>query len=113
VAAKGHERRLEPRVACNSTLKVEYVFPEPEIHDISLSGVCLMDGRTFQRGQILQLRLRFADGETFLVKGIVRRSDPAKGTALEFMEIDHAARRRLRELLSKQGIKVETHDVEF
>jgi hypothetical protein len=111
MAGKGQERRLEPRVASEAALQVEYVLPAPQVHDISMSGVYLVDDRVFQRGQILQLRLRFASGETFVVKGIVRRNSPGKGTAIEFMEIDAAARRRLRDIVEKQvGHKVQHKD---
>jgi hypothetical protein len=113
VAGKGQERRLEQRVASDAALQVEYIFPAPQVHDVSQSGVYLLDNRTFQRGQILQLRLRFADGDSFVVKGIVRRHDPGKGTAFEFMEIDPAARRRLREIVSKRGAKDPAHIEDF
>lgn len=97
----------------DAAVKVEYVLPGPSIRDISLSGIYLLDARTFQRGQILDLRLRFTDGEMFAIKGIVRRTDPGQGMGVEFMEMDATARRRLREYIAQRTSKQTISDDEL
>lgn len=96
-----HDRRLEPRLADEGAVHVEYLAPSPQVRDLSASGVYLADPRQLQLGQTVKLRLRLGEGGTSLVvTGMVRRVDPGRGFAVEFIQIDHADRRRLKAFIA-------------
>jgi hypothetical protein len=101
MAEKGHERRLDQRAHANGKVDVQYVLAGPRARDISTSGMYLYDDRPFQRGQTIELRLRLSDGEEFRVRGMVRRVDPGVGFAVEFMNLSHHDRKRLRDYLAQ------------
>ena len=93
-----HERRLTPRVA-DGVIQIEYVAPSPKVRDLSVSGLYLVDARPLQRGQPVDLRL-IINGEPILVRGMVRRVDPGEGMAIEFIQVDAAGRRRIKEFIA-------------
>ncbi len=95
------DRRLEPRLADEGEVHVEYLAPSPHVRDLSAGGVYLADQRQLQLGQTVKLRLRLGKGgASLVVTGMVRRVDPGKGFAIEFIQIDHADRRRLKEFIA-------------
>jgi hypothetical protein len=91
------DRRLEPRAAEEGAVHVEYVAPSPQVRDLSVSGVYLADPRQLRLGQTVKLRLSLAGGPAFVVTGMVRRVDPGQGFAVEFIQVDAADRRRIKE----------------
>ena len=97
------DRRLEPRLADEAVLHVEYVAPSPHVRDLSASGVYLADPREVKLGQSIKLRLTLGSGGPFLVTGMVRRVDPGKGFAVEFIQLDAANRRRLKEHIARSN----------
>lgn len=99
--SKSHdERRLDPRAPADSQVSVEYILPGPRARDLSVTGVYICDDRPFQRGTQIDLRLRLAKDDTVVVRGMVRRVDPGVGMAIEFIHIDHHARRRIRDFVA-------------
>lgn len=96
-----HERRLDRRAPATGKVEVEYILPGPKVRDLSVSGIYVYDTRPMQRGQTVDLRLRLADGESLIVKGMVRRVDAATGMAIEFIHIDQHDRRRIRDFVAR------------
>ncbi len=95
-------RRLEPRVADDGVVHVEYIAPSPHVRDLSASGVYLADPRQLQLGQTVKLRLSLGPaGIPFVVTGMVRRVDPGQGFAVEFIQLEPADRRRLKEFIAR------------
>ena len=95
----GQERRLDARVT-DGIIQVEYVAPSPKVRDLSVAGLYILDPRPMQRGQTVELRLRLGDGQPIQVRGMVRRVDPGVGMAIEFIQIEAADRRRIKEFIS-------------
>lgn len=83
------------------SIQVEYVVPSPQVRDLSVSGLYLSDSRTLQRGQPIDLRLRLGDSQAIAIKGMVRRVDPGQGMAIEFIQVDPADRRRIKEFIAR------------
>jgi len=100
MSTQERDRRLEPRVAAGEVV-VQYVAPLPQARDLSVSGIYILDSRTFQRGEQLELKLQIGNDPPFVVRGMVRRVDPGKGMAIEFIHVDAAARRRIKEFISR------------
>ncbi len=93
-------RRLDPRVATGEVV-VQYVAPSPQARDLSVSGIYIRDSRTLQRGEQVELKLQIGDEPPFIVRGMVRRVDPGQGMAIEFIHVDAAARRLIKEFISR------------
>jgi len=100
VSDPDRNRRLDPRVS-DGIIRVEYVAPGPRVRDLSLTGIYLVDSRTLQRGQPIDLLLRLGDAEPIQIQGMVRRVDPGEGMAVEFIQVDTAGRRRIKEFISR------------
>jgi hypothetical protein len=100
MAPSERDRRLSPRVA-DSIIQIEYVAPSPQVRDLSVSGVYVLDPRPLQRGQSVELRLRLGDTEPITIRGMVRRVDPGEGMGIEFIQIGAADRRRIREFIAR------------
>jgi hypothetical protein len=100
--SRDRERRLDPRVS-NGVVRVEYVLPSPQVRDLSVSGMYLVDPRPLQKGQSVDLLLRLEEGEAIAVRGMVRRTDPGRGMAVEFIQIGSADRRRIRDFIARSG----------
>lgn len=94
------DRRLNPRVADDRVVRIEFVAPSPKVRDLSVSGLYILDTRPLQRGQQVELRLTLGLHEPILIRGMVRRVDPGQGAAIEFIQIDAAGRRRLKEYVA-------------
>ena len=94
------ERRLEPR-AVGKSITVEFLAPIPRVRDLSSSGLYLLDPHPLQRGESVELRLAFGEGEPVVVGGMVRRVDPGQGMAVEFIRIDTESRRRVKDYISR------------
>lgn len=99
MAKRDYDRRLDPRVA-DGVIQVEYVVPSPKVRDLSVSGLYLVDSRTLQRGQPIELILRLTGIEPILIRGMVRRVDPGEGMAIEFIQLTAADRRKIKEFVS-------------
>lgn len=96
------ERRLDPRLADEGAVQVEYLAPSPHVRDLSASGVYLADPRQLQLGQTVKLRLSLGAARTpIVVSGMVRRVDPGQGFAVEFIHLEPADRRRLKEFIAR------------
>jgi len=108
-------RRIEPRVSNVNDVGVEYVTPGPKVRDLSVSGMYILDSHTLQRGEQIELKLRIGNEPPFLVRGMVRRVDPGQGMAIEFIHVDAAGRRRIKEFVSRSesGKVSAAGDVEF
>lgn len=94
-----HERRLDARVA-DGIIQVEYMAPSPHVRDLSVSGLYLKDPRPLQRGQPIELKLRIGEAEPIVVLGMVRRVDPGVGMAIEIIQLNATARRRIKEFIA-------------
>ena len=84
----------------DGVIKVEYLAPSPQVRDLSVSGLYLKDSRTLQRGQPIELLLRFSGEEPILIRGMVRRVDPGEGMAIEFIQLSAADRRRIKDFIA-------------
>jgi hypothetical protein len=102
VQQNDRDRRLEPRLADEGVVHVEYIAPSPHVRDLSASGVYLADPRQLQLGQTVKLRLSLgAAGTPIVVTGMVRRVDPGQGFAVEFIQLAQGDRRRLKEFIAR------------
>lgn len=99
---RDRDRRLDSRVA-DGVILVEYVAPSPHVRDLSVSGVYVRDPRTLQRGQTVELKLQLPGGEPVRIRGMVRRVDQGEGMAVEFIQLDAAGRRRIKEFISQSA----------
>ena len=93
------DRRLSPRVEAEK-IDFQYLSSLPRVRDLSVDGLYLLDPRPFQRGQTVEFRLTLGSAKPFVVTGMVRRVEPGHGMAIEFIHIDAAARRRVKEFIS-------------
>lgn len=94
------DRRLNPRVA-DGYIVIQYVAPSPQVRDLSVTGVYIVDPRGLQRGQQVELKLQIGNEQPFVVRGMVRRVDPGQGMAVEFIQVDAAGRRQIKEFISR------------
>jgi hypothetical protein len=104
MATRERDRRLEPR-AIGQAITVEFLAPIPRVRDFSTSGLYLVDPHPLQLGQPVELRLSFGADDVVNVRGMVRRVEPGEGMAIEFTHIDTAARRRVKEYISRTAPK--------
>lgn len=98
-----HERRLSPRVLDADVVQIEFLAPSSKVRDLSVSGLYLADPRPLQRGQPVELKLTLGAGEPIHIRGMVRRVDPGAGAAIEFIRIDAAGRRRIKEFITSSN----------
>ncbi|HEV8384237.1 MAG TPA: PilZ domain-containing protein [Candidatus Acidoferrales bacterium] len=98
------DRRLEPR-AVGETMAIEFTSPTPHVRDFSSSGLYVADPRPLQLGQPVEMRLAFGPGDVVVVRGMVRRVEAGQGMAIEFTHIDAAARRRIKDFISRTDAK--------
>ena len=102
MAPDDKDRRLSPRVEAGA-LEFQYLSPLPHIRDISSSGLYILDPRPFSLGQTIEFRISLGDAKPFVATGMVRRVEPGKGMAIEFIHIDADARRRIKDYITKSG----------
>jgi hypothetical protein len=89
------ERRASPRFPAKPGSHVIYVEGSGGIRDLSLEGVFVLDSEPLSVGTTLRFSLRL--GSKILdLQGIVRRSVPNEGMAIQFTEISLEAKRHLR-----------------
>ena len=100
MAEQERDRRLDPRVA-DGVIHVEYVVPSPQVRDLSVSGVYQWDTRPMLVGQPVELRMRLSNAEPMVIRGMVRRVDPGRGMAIEFIHISGDDRRSIKEFISR------------
>ncbi len=96
---EGKDRRLDPRVA-TELIRVEFISPVPHVRDLSISGLFILDPHPLQRGETVELRLTLGSDKPMIVRGMVRRIEPGIGMAIEFIHIDAAGRRRVKDFIS-------------
>jgi hypothetical protein len=82
---------------------VEYIIPHRHIRDLSVSGFFVDDPHPYHIGESIELRLLLGESAPILATGMVRRVEPGKGMAVEFIRIDADARRRIKEYISHSG----------
>lgn len=104
--SRERERRNEPRATDQGVLHIEYIAPSPQVRDVSASGIYLNDPRQLQVGQPVKLRLKLGRAAPFVITGMVRRVDPGEGFAIEFIQLDAADRRRIKEHVARQPGRV-------
>ena len=102
-----HDRRTEPRLQVRPP-SVEFPDLQPQVRNLSLSGLYIEDPPPFPRGRIVRLKIWLGDQESIVVRAMVRRVDESAGMSLEFVEIDNAGRQRLRSFL---GPDADTDDL--
>ncbi len=93
-----HDRRTEPRLQVRP-LSVEFPDLQPQVRNLSLSGLYIEDPRPFPRGRIVRLKIWLGDQESIVVRAMVRRVDEGAGMSMEFVEINDADRQRLLSFL--------------
>jgi hypothetical protein len=93
-----HERRVEPRVALQSPVYVDYSNRCYPVHDISLSGAFIDDPRPLPPGTWLELKLWLSQCEPFVVTAIVRRVEEGSGMGVELL-LNETDYNRLHEYL--------------
>ena len=80
---------------------IEYVAPSPRVLDLSLNGAFVLDTRPFHMGESVEFRLWLGPRDSIVVQGMVRRVEPGRGMALEFIHIESTDRRRLKDYLAR------------
>lgn len=100
MSSHDRNRRLNLRVA-DGMIEVEFVAPSSQVRDLSTTGLYLEDPRTYRLGQTIELRLRLPGSDAVVVRGMVRRVDPGEGMAIEFIHVDAADRRRLKDFIAR------------
>lgn len=96
------ERRYSPRRRTQAGDYASYAEGAGSIRDISLGGVFIEDPEPLPEGMEFDLRLHLRK-KTLAVRGVVRRSIPKVGMAIQFREIPLAARERLEKYLGRIG----------
>ena len=94
------DRRLETRVP-EQAVQAEYVVSPVLVRDLSVGGLSLLDPNPHQRGESVELVVRMPEGDPIRVRAMVRRVDAGVGMALEFIHIEPADRRRLKEHIAR------------
>lgn len=99
MARDERDRRLEPRLE-GAEISVEFLAPIPRARDLSTSGLYIEDPHPLQRGQTVELRLTLGSTPSIVVTAMIRRVEPGVGMAVEFIHVDAAARRRIKDYIS-------------
>jgi hypothetical protein len=87
--------RASQRFKAKPGTNAYYVEGAGAIRDLSMDGVFILDDEPLPAGTKISFSLRLETGDLPL-QGIVRRSVAEEGMAIQFTEISHEARRRLR-----------------
>ena len=90
------ERRAHARYPISPGSFAFYALGSGVIQNLSLGGVFIEDRQaSFSLGSELDLELIHKNGESIVLRGIVRRSEPGSGFAVEFLGLTEDLRRRL------------------
>lgn len=90
------ERRAHPRHSIAPGSFAFYALGSGVIQNLSLGGVFIEDREaSFAVGDEVDLELILREGDSILLRGAVRRAEPGKGFAVEFVGLDDDLRRRL------------------
>jgi hypothetical protein len=81
---------------------VDYPGMKATIRDISSEGAYIYDKRPLGIGRIVEFYIQLPESPVN-VRGIVRRSEPETGMAVEFIEMSNVGRRQLVQWLSALG----------
>ena len=89
------EQRATPRYRLKPGSFAYYALGLAAVRDLSLGGVFIEDRQsTFSEGMELTLELR-VDGESIPLRGVVRRSSPKVGFAVQFLDLHSDTKERL------------------
>jgi hypothetical protein len=96
------EGRKAPRYRIEPGSFAYYALGSGAIYNLSLAGVFIEDRKsTFREGAELEVELRLGE-ELISLRGIVRRSRPGVGFAVQFSEIPPDTKQRLQEYFRTQ-----------
>ena len=96
------ERRYSPRRRARAREYASYAEGSGSIRDISLRGVFIEDPEPLPEGMEFDLRLHLRK-ETLAVRGVVRRSIPKVGMAIQFQHAPWIVREKLEKYLGTIG----------
>lgn len=88
------DRRAERRYKANPGNSVVYVEGAGTIRDLSMNGIFVLDNEPLEVGTPIAFSVVLGN-ETASFQGVVRRSVPQEGMAIEFTQVSRPIRRRL------------------
>jgi hypothetical protein len=90
------ERRANPRYPIPPGSFAFYALGSGVIKNLSLGGVFIEDRQaTFAVGSEVDLELIHKEGNSVVLRGLVRRAEPGVGFAVEFLGVSDETRQRL------------------
>ncbi|MCI0403436.1 MAG: PilZ domain-containing protein [Acidobacteria bacterium] len=90
------ERRAHRRHSISPGSFAFYALGSGVIRNLSLGGVFVEDrDASFAVGEEVDLELILSEGDSVVLRGAVRRAQPGKGFAVEFLDLPDDFRRRL------------------
>jgi len=90
------ERRAHPRHSITPGSFAFYALGSGVIQNLSLGGVFIEDKEaSFAVGAEVDLELILREGDSLVLRGVVRRAEPGKGFAVEFLSVPDEVRERL------------------
>jgi len=95
-----NERRVQGRFHSRKPLLVDFPDQQARIRNFNLWGAYIEDPRPLPAGHVYRVRLWLDPRNSILAKAMVRRSDPGKGMAVEFVEMTDDDRDCLQEFVS-------------
>ena len=96
------ENRSAPRVQTSSDHRVLYVAGSGSIRDLSLTGVFVVDENPMPVGTIINFELRLPSC-SIPVRGVVRRSIPGEGLAIQFTQLSVEGKILLKSYLNTES----------
>ena len=90
-----NDRRISPRFQAKRASHIVYTEGFGEVRDLSLEGLFVLDPDPLPVDSKITFSLR-AGGQEIALNGIVRRSVPDEGMAIQFTNLTSEAKRRLR-----------------
>jgi hypothetical protein len=94
------ERRSQSRFQPRKPLLVDFPDQQARVRNLNLWGAYIEDPRPLPGGHVYKLRLWVDQRNPVAAKAMVRRSDPGKGMAVEFVEMTDDDRERLQEFIN-------------
>ncbi|MGH9788847.1 MAG: PilZ domain-containing protein [Candidatus Acidiferrales bacterium] len=90
------ERRANPRYPIPPGSFAFYALGSGVIQNLSLGGVFVEDRQaSFAVGAEVDLELILKDGDSIVLRGVVRRAEPGSGFAVAFLGLTDDLRQRL------------------
>ena len=90
------ERRAHPRHSIAPGSFAFYALGSGVIQNLSLGSVFIEDrDASFAMGAEVDFELILREGDSIVLRGVVRRAEPGKGFAVEFLGLPEELRRRL------------------